>query len=693
MEIMNKELIKKVHVVFMTHLDMGFTDFADCVLERYRKEFIPAAIELAKELNQGGKKKFVWTLGAFLVDQILREDGSGGERLSEAIKRGDICWHGLAFTTHTELMDQDLMHFDLSYADKLDQKFGKCTMAAKLTDVPGHTKAMVPILSEHGKKYLHVGVNASSMTPKVPMSFLWETKKSEIIVQYSQDYGDTCYVEGMDEVLEFVFMGDNMGIPTREQILLRVESLENTYPNALVEASGLDDYAMALWQKRELLPKITEEIGDTWIHGIASDPVKVSRFKRLLSLKDRWKSQGIFRYDKEEFFGFMENLLLVCEHTWGLDMKKHLFDFKNWRKEDFLRAREENLVTEELFTDRNAALLGAVSREKGSEHFKSSYEAFESSHKEQRNYLDMAIRQLPKQQQKEALAELEFLEGRKPWGELLKEELHPKEEVHPFEIQKIKGWKVSFDGSGSIIYLEKDQKIWLHSGCLGRFSYETYSALDCITEYYEYNHAFEQNMKWSEADFSKPGLETVEELVSKNYSFGAETMRISGDSVMIELTGNPMAVSEYGCPMRAKLLYTFDEELKIRLSWEKKDANRMPEALWFDMNLDVENPFLWKMVIMDSEISPLKVAGGGNRRQHCVEKMQYDGAEGSAEIRSLDAPLVSIGGRRLYGGCMELPDLKLGFSYCLFNNKWGTNFPMWCEEDCRFDFCLELKNK
>ncbi|MEY8353031.1 DUF5054 domain-containing protein [Lachnospiraceae bacterium 54-53] len=679
------ESIKKVHVVFMTHFDMGFTDPADHVLSRYIHEFIPGAVSLAEEMNRDGKKRFVWTLGAFLVSRCLKEaDQDEAKRLEDAVRRGDICWHGLAFTTHTELMDRDLMDFDLSYSDELDSRFGKNTISAKLTDVPGHTKAMVPVMARHGKKYLHIGVNPSSMNPQVPKSFLWKSGDSQILVQYSPVYGSACYAEGMEEVLEFVFLGDNLGIPSKREVEEQIKALERLYPNAEVEAASLEAYAGRLWERRETLPVITEEIGDTWIHGIASDPVKVRDFRRLLALKDRWKQEGSFDWKRPEFHGFMENLLMVCEHTWALDYKKHLFDFENWKKEDFNRARKANLVTDALFTERNASLRNAVYREKGVDHLESAYDRYESSYEEQRAYLTEAVRLLPGEYRREALLELKR-EQRAARGE--------GEELHPFELVTINGWAAAFDGSGTMIYLEKDQRVWIDGGWFGRFSYETYGARDSAEEFYEYNHAFKENMAWSEADFSKPGLETVEGLSNRNYSFGVQSMRKNGSAVEITLAGNRRASGEYGCPAKARITYVFGEELFCELSWKNKDANKMPEALWFDINLDVENPCLWKMVIMEQEISPLSVVKGGNRRQHCVERLVYDGSDGTIELKNPDSPLLSFGGRRLYGGCRDLPDMSKGFSFCLFNNKWGTNFPMWCGDDGWFQYCLSIKNK
>ena len=39
---------------------------------------------------------------------------------------------------------------------------------------------------------------------------------------------------------------------------------------------------------RAQLPVITQEIGDTWIHGVGTDPKKVAQYRELL----RWRAQA-----------------------------------------------------------------------------------------------------------------------------------------------------------------------------------------------------------------------------------------------------------------------------------------------------------------------------------------------------------------------------------------------------------------
>jgi len=107
--------IKKVQVVFKTHLDVGYTDFSSVVLQKYVEEYIPNSIQLAKQLNSDGKKKFIWTVGSFLIDYFLLHAKPEQKKLmEEAISKGYISWHGCATTTHTELMDRTLLDFSLS---------------------------------------------------------------------------------------------------------------------------------------------------------------------------------------------------------------------------------------------------------------------------------------------------------------------------------------------------------------------------------------------------------------------------------------------------------------------------------------------------------------------------------------------------------------------------------------------------
>ena len=140
--------IERVHIVFKTHFDNGFTDLAQHVLNDYLQHFIPKAIRTAEILHASDREeKFVWTLGSWLVQRALEvPNKTVRERLERAIEASHIVWHALPFTSHIELMDASLFRHALSLSRDLDERFAKTTIAANFTDVPGMTRAAVGLL-------------------------------------------------------------------------------------------------------------------------------------------------------------------------------------------------------------------------------------------------------------------------------------------------------------------------------------------------------------------------------------------------------------------------------------------------------------------------------------------------------------------------------------------------------------------
>jgi len=94
---------------------------------------------------------------------------------------------------------------------------------------------------------------------------------------------------------------------------------------------------------------------------------------------------------------------------------------------------------------------------------------------------------------------------------------------------------------------------------------------------------------------------------------------------------------------------------------------------------------------MGQEISPLAVVENGNRHLHASgDYVVCRCSTASLLISALDSPLVAPGQRSLLNFNNSQPDMSEGVHFCLLNNLWGTNFPMWFEEDCRFRFKITL---
>ncbi len=227
-------MTKTIHLVFKTHLDIGFTDHAAQVRAQYHERFIPQAIDTGEHFYAEDPEhpKFIWTTGAWLIWDHLNSAGPAAvQRLERAIDRGLIRWHALPFTTHSELMSPAVFRAGLSYSQELDKRFGKTTIASKMTDVPGHTIGIVPLLAEAGVKFLHLGVNTASPPPEVPDVFRWRAPDgAEIVVLYQKSYGETSFPEGFDEGLGFAHTNDNMGPQSVPQTVDAWRELQGALP-------------------------------------------------------------------------------------------------------------------------------------------------------------------------------------------------------------------------------------------------------------------------------------------------------------------------------------------------------------------------------------------------------------------------------------------------------------------------------
>ena len=156
--------MKEVLILFKTHLDVGFTDYAENVVSRYLNEYIPNAVKVGYELKDTDTP-FRWTVGSWLVWLALKNDTTG--KIEQAIKDGILCWHALPFTTHTEAMNEALFSYGLSLSKAFDKRFGRTTVGAKMSDVPGHTIGMVLLMKKNGIEFLHLGVNPATPLPNV----------------------------------------------------------------------------------------------------------------------------------------------------------------------------------------------------------------------------------------------------------------------------------------------------------------------------------------------------------------------------------------------------------------------------------------------------------------------------------------------------------------------------------------------
>ena len=312
-------MIKKVYVISKTHLDIGFTDLAENVVNTYIYKYLPNVVKTCNELKDTDTP-YTWTVSPWVLTEALKKDDG---TLEKAIKDGLISWHSMPFTPFSESMSPELLEYALSISENLDKRFGKKTTAVKFSDVPGTSRALIKPLCKHGIKFIHMGVNPAFKVKNIPPLFRWRNGEDEIVVAYNMAYGTSL---DFDDFAVYIDMrGDNtQGLP-KEVVIELYRKLREKYPDAEVSFSNMTEVAEKIVALKDTFPVVEDEIGDMWSHNISTDPMKVSLYKELLRHIEKNGING----------DITNNLMLIPEHTWGCNTKAYFSNYVDYSVADF----------------------------------------------------------------------------------------------------------------------------------------------------------------------------------------------------------------------------------------------------------------------------------------------------------------------------------------------------------------------
>ena len=658
--------VKRVLVTFMCHLDVGFTDTQAHVMQLYFGRYFPQAIETAARLHAAGGDRYRWTTGSWLLYEYLEQASAAQRRqMEQAIAAGDIAWHALPFNWETEMLDRSMIVGALGLSESLDRRFGKKTTGAKMADVPGHSRGIVSPLAERGIKLLHIGVNGGSTPPEVPEAFVWKdgTGASLIMLYSLHGYGSVIPIPRSDVAVAIMMRSDNGGPHSETEIHAIYAQLHKQFPDAQISAANFSEVAAEVSKFESALPVVTEEIGDTWIYGIPSDPLKVARYREAARLREEWIAQGAFKTGDATDCQLLRRLALAVEHTWGTDTKRYL-DYDHYKPADLKQMLNQ-----------------------------SGYKTMEYSWQEKRDDIDEGLANLPATLRAKAETRLKDVVPVTPSHEGL--ETH----AAPASIET-RHFILALDpktGALTKFTNRKTSQEWAsEEHPLALFTYQTLSA----AEYAAYNAAYNVSKEsWVQRDFGKPNIA----------HFGAEAREWHpglmqawaghhgvAHHVLAELKIDDAASEAQGrvaWPQRMFLELTLPDAepvCHVRFSTFSKQINRMPEAMWLTFAPLAPDSNGWALEKVNQWVRPDDVVRGGNRCMHAVTRnVRYKDARGVFDIDTLDAPVVALGVRSPIAFTKDQPDLNRGLHYSLFNNAWGTNYPQWCGGDWLYRFSLK----
>jgi len=625
----------KIITVFKTHVDIGFTDLPQKILEKYATNMLVDAVETCERSSDNIKEeRFVWTLPAYPLYHALRSTSEDiKNRCEKLILNDQLKWHALPFTLRTEFFTKDELNNALNYSRRLSERFNKpMPIAAKMTDVPGHTQAIVDVLWENGVKFLHLGCNPASTTPDVPVLFWWESKnKNRILVYYNKDYGSNILPpQGWKYPVHLALIqtNDNCGVQSYTVIDELKEKAHEVYPDAEFTTGTLDDFAAEIL-KCDLsdLPVIRGELGDSWIHCLGAFPESAANIREarkiFMELEENNDLSGNSKYQalKEKYY---ENALLFGEHSGGVDTKKYLAN-RVYKKEELKEA-----LKSEMYLYAN--------------------QGWNQEREWASNCLDAA---------NEAKA-------------LFADEVDKSASVTNNEY-----WKLGFENN----LIVAQNKI-THEKITFNYLYEIVGKKRMEQYLDDY---LRLKVPWSIEDFGRKAYPDVDDA---EFGLILSDVNICDSFIEAKYTTPEESVADFGNPgeikITAKILET---QLLVNVTLLKKEPTLYIEGGHFIVNL--EKPFE-KIIVQKSgiDIDPdIDVVLGANRGIFAVDKYVK---VNDTKISPVHTPLVSFGESKIYRCCCN--DYKQSTTpkvvFNLFNNMWGTGNPQWITGSYNFDFYL-----
>lgn len=706
--------LEEIVLVFKTHFDIGYTDMAANVVQRYRTSMIDSALDVvdaSRDLPED--QQFVWTIPGWPMAKIL-EDWEGQtperkQRLMKAFRDGRFVVHGLPFTTHTETLSEEDLIRGLTYSSELSRSAGlELPTDAKMTDVPCHSWIVPTLLAHAGIRFMHEGTNAGSSDPKVPLLHFREgSDGSRVLTMHVNGYGTG--VMPPDDWpyktwLGLIHTGDNHGPPRPEEVRKLLEEIGEKLPGVKVRIGRLSDFADAILEKEDLgaIPVVRGDTPDTWIHGPMCDPqgriaarraqVDLPTVESLCTLLDAW-GIGAANESRQLIAKGYEQSLLYGEHTWGAS-----FGWIGY-------ALPYGADWQDQLDERHARMVASWD-----EHSAYACEAESTSSgllKEQLARLSQSI-----DSGRERVAVYNPLPWKRDGVVVIAGDTYIVHDIPPMGYRTLNFAELEQQGGEGIFLLDEERTgqhvvesdffrlTYEQSGCVtslvdkranreliregsegfGGFLYERFNADQCDQFMRDYCLTFP---KWVTTQFTKPELPRdtpyraekpgVATVISASYWAGEY------QGVRIVYRDDPaLPCKELEYEIR---LYDEFPMIDICLSIEGKRPDTWPEAGWMCLPLNIDQPN-FRLSRLGGIVDPTEdIIPGSNRHllwlQHGMAVYGDDGY--GVGICPIDAPLVSLGEPGCWKFSWDYVPEKADVFVNLFNNQWNTNFRLWNE--------------
>jgi alpha-mannosidase len=724
---------ENVIVVFKTHFDIGYTDLAGSVVNKYKTSMIEGALNVIdRSKSSPGDQHFTWTLPAWPMQQILSGcSPEVKERVVEALKSKYLAVHALPFTIETEASELETLARAFQNSSDISNEYGLgLPRDAKMTDVPEHSWILPTILANAGVMFLHLGCNAASQSPEVPDLFWWEGPDgSRILTMYSWKYYGTDVVppEGWPykSWIAIIHTNDNTGAPEPEVVQQTIDQIKKLNPNARVTQGRMSDFYDLVMKENAEIPVIRKDMPDTWIHGYMSMPedVKISRkVKKEIFTLDMLNSElNLWKSGRNDISPLIkkavENSLLFDEHTFGLAMShghsgywcygdqfkalktENVFDpiEFSW-KEKALRIIDAERVIQPELNDKVRELANSVNIKEShitvynplpwkrdgqvnlqikSDNLKKASALKDLATGEligfsnEGNVIRFIAKDVPAMGYKTYLPVKGDPESKSALNHVKNKDVI-ENEYFKITIDRIRG------GLGSVIDKKSGMEMVKPGSeyVFGGYVYEHFSKVQ--TESYAKDY-IKGGWEWAPAEIGRPNLSNEKyrqvHPAPYNVEYEIDNIRVSA-ILQFRRDGNN--------PHDYTLIYSLYKNLPfVEVQWGifGKSPEPWPEAGWISFPLNVDSP-VFSLGRLGSVVDPAKDFIKNSNQDYCFVNtgIAVTGIDKSGiGISSPDVPGISLDRPGLWKFTRNFIPSEPNVFYNLYNNQWSTNFTEWIE--------------
>jgi alpha-mannosidase len=337
-----------IYLLHHTHVDIGYTSTQEDT-ERFHMEYLDRAQELIRRTDSyPPEAQFKWLPEQLWgVDSYLKEASEEQRRaLFDAVKAQRIGLDAFYGNMLTGLCSPDELFAVLDFGLRLRSEYGLTIDSAMITDVPGYTWGLVPVLAQSGIKYLSLGPNPSH---RIGHTRVWDDKpfywvspcgRYKVLVWMAGTSYGFCHVhrptadrlfpylrELEDEAYPYEYVQMRCGVggdngPPDGNLADYVKQWNEQYESPKLVLSTTSQMFHAFESRYgDQLPVVRGDFTPYWEDGAASTAadtaVNRAAVEKLLQAQALWAMLNPGPYPADRFSAAWRYAVLYDEHTWG----------------------------------------------------------------------------------------------------------------------------------------------------------------------------------------------------------------------------------------------------------------------------------------------------------------------------------------------------------------------------------------